>query len=255
MGNKRLIGNVFTTKSWGDLEIVDYNGNRSVHVKFIKTGYEVVTDLRSIRKGCVRDRLLPSVHGVGIVGAESIVDKDGRKLKEYNLWCSMLQRAYDHKRHLDFPTYVNCEVSENFKYFPYFKDWCRQQVGFNTFCSDGLPYTLDKDLLIKGNKIYSEDTCVFLPHKLNTALIKCDGSHGSNLIGVYHNKIKNVFSATVCINMKQKFLGQYKTEVEAFLVYKQAKENYIKDIAEQYKNQISVRAYNALMSYSVDMSD
>ena len=64
MENKQLIGEIFSTKSWGDLKIIEYNGNRKVRVKFVKTGYEVVTSLNSIKKGCVRDRLLPSVYGL-----------------------------------------------------------------------------------------------------------------------------------------------------------------------------------------------
>lgn len=255
MENKQLVGEVFTTKSWGDLKIIAYNGNRKVLVQFIQTGYEVETSLRDIRKGCVRDRLLPSVYGVGVLGTEPIVDEDGRKLKEYELWCSMLQRVYDSKKHIESPTYKNCSVSDNFKYFPYFKSWCNNQVGFNKFSSDGLPYTLDKDILVKGNKVYSEDTCCFVPHKINTLLTKCNSSRGGNLIGVYHNKTKNIFTASLCIDMKQKFLGNFKTEVEAFLAYKVAKEAYIKEITKSYENQISERVYNSLMSYSVDILD
>ena len=55
--------------------------------------------------------------------------------------------------------------------------------------------------------------------------------------------------------MKQKSLGIFKTEIEAFLAYKEAKESYIKDVTKTYKNQISEKAYYALMSYSVDISD
>lgn len=255
MENKQLVGEVFTTKSWGDLKIIDYNGNRKVRVKFVQTGYEVVASLHSIRKGSVRDRLLPSVYGVGIIGAEPIVDKDGRKLKEYELWCSMLQRVYDSKKHTELPTYTNCSVSENFKYFPYFKEWCNNQIGFNKFSADGLPYTLDKDILVKGNKVYSEDTCCFVPHKINTVLTKCDGRRGSNLIGVYYLKSKNIYTASIRIDMRQKSLGRFKTEVEAFLAYKEAKETYIKEVVNFYKDQISVKAYKTLMSYSVEMTD
>ena len=255
MENKQLIGEIFSTKSWGDLKIIEYNGNRKVRVKFVKTGYEVVTSLNSIKKGCVRDRLLPSVHGVGIIGAEPIVDKDGRKLKEYELWCSMLQRVYDPKKHRELPTYTNCSVSENFKYFPYFKMWCNQQIGFNKFSADGLPYTLDKDILVKGNKVYSEDTCCFVPHKINTVLIKCDGRRGSNLIGVYYLKSKNIYTASMSVDKRHKSLGRFKTEVEAFQAYRTAKETYIKEIVNFYKDQISVKAYNTLMSYSVEMTD
>ncbi len=255
MENKQLIGEIFPTKSWGDLKVIEYNGNRKVRVKFVKTGYEVVTSLNSIKKGCVRDRLLPSVYGVGIVGAEPIVDKYGRKLKEYEIWCSMLQRVYDPKKHIELPTYTNCSVSENFKYFSYFKEWCNNQIGFNKFSADGLPYTLDKDIIVKGNKVYSEGTCCFVPHKINTVLIKCDGRRGSNLIGVYYLKSKNIYTASISIDKRRKSLGRFKTEVEAFQAYKTAKETYIKEVVNFYKDQISLKVYNTLMSYSVEMSD
>lgn len=255
MENKQLVGEVFTTKSWGDLKIIAYNGNRKVRVKFIQTGYEVETSLRDIRKGCVRDRLLPSVYGVGVVGSEPIVDKDGKKLKEYELWCSMLLRVYDSKKLLEFPTYKDCSISDNFKSFPYFKDWCNNQVGFNNKDQAGNLFHLDKDLLLKGNKLYSEDTCVFLPSKINTLLPKCDRSRGDCYIGVSLNKSNGLYVANVNLSGKQKRLGCFNTELEAFLAYKQAKENYIKTIAEDWKNKIDTRAYEALMNYQVEITD
>ena len=255
MENKQLVGEVFTTKSWGDLKIIEYNGSRKVRVKFIQTGYEVETSLRDIRKGCVRDRLLPSVYGVGVVGSEPIVDKDGKKLKEYELWCSMFLRVYDSKKLLEFPTYKDCSISDNFKYFPYFKDWCNNQVGFNNKDQAGNIFHLDKDLLLKGNKLYSEDTCVFLPSKINTLLPKCDRARGDCYVGVSLNKSNGLYAANVNLNGKQKRLGYFNTELEAFLAYKEAKEDYIKTVAEDWKNKIDTRAYEALMNYQVEITD
>ena len=161
------------------------------------------------------------------------------------------------KKHTDFNTKrgENMIAVKSMNVRDHFKEWCNNQIGFNKFSADGLPYTLDKDILVKGNKVYSEDTCCFVPHKINTVLIKCDGRRGSNLIGVYYLKSKNIYTASISIDMRQKSLGRFKTEVEAFLAYKEAKETYIKEVVNFYKDQISVKAYNTLMSYSVEMTD
>ena len=49
--------------------------------------------------------------------------------------------------------------------------------------------------------------------------------------------------------------GFFDTELEAFNVYKTAKESYLKEQAEKYKSQIDPRAYNALMNYTVEIDD
>jgi hypothetical protein len=54
---------------------------------------------------------------------------------------------------------------------------------------------------------------------------------------------------------KEKYLGRFVTPEEAFQVYKQAKEAYIKEVAELYKDQIDIRVYEALMKYEVDIND
>ena len=50
-------------------------------------------------------------------------------------------------------------------------------------------------------------------------------------------------------------LGYFSKPDEAFNVYKQAKEDYIKEVAELYKDQIDIRVYEALMKYEVDIND
>lgn len=250
MENGKHVGEIYETKSWGNLVITKYINNREVHVKFISTGYVTQTAMKSIIKGSVRDRLLPSVHGVGIAGAESIVDEKGEKLKEYSLWCSMLQRCYDEKKHKELPSYTDCTVSENFKYFPYFKDWCNKQIGFNV---EG--FALDKDILVKGNKVYSEDTCCFVPYEINGIFPKCDRSRGEYLLGVYYNKRRGMFTSSLCVSGKQLHLGGFETELDAFLAYKTAKEARIRNKTLAYKESICPRVYDALMNYSVDIND
>ena len=110
--------------------------------------------------------------------------------------------------------------------------------------------------MIKGNKIYSEDTCVFIPKDINLLLTKCTATRGEHLIGVSWCKRDKVFRATVSRNKgKQEHLGFFKTELEAFNAYKKAKEAFIKEQANKWKSQIDIRAYNALMNYEVNIDD
>ena len=106
----------------------------------------------------MKDKKNSSIFGEGFNGGASTSHNDGTMLKEYQLWYHILERSYCHKYHARKPTYLDCTVSENFKNFAFFKNWCHRQKGFNI-----KGFSLDKDLLVKGNKVYSEGTCLFLP--------------------------------------------------------------------------------------------
>ena len=176
---------------------------------------------------------------------------DGKRMTPmYTLWSNMLSRCYGSKTQARQPTYRGCEVSENFKSFKFFTMWCQEQIGFG---KEG--YALDKDLLVKGNKVYSEDTCVFLPKEINNALLKRDDDRGKCLIGVDFLNKQNKFRSRLNVNGISKHLGYFKTEIEAFNAYKIAKENYLKELAEKWKDKIDTRAYNALMNYQVEITD
>ena len=87
-------------------------------------------------------------------------------------------------------------------------------------------------------------------------MIKCDASRGEHLIGVCWNKKDNAFVAHVGKSKgKREYLGFFKTEIEAFNAYKVAKEAFVKEQANEWKDQIDVRAYNALMNYEVEIDD
>ena len=253
---KDCVGKVCKSKLSGDFKVLKYNDNRNVEIRFLKTGYETTVELGDIKKGNVKDPYSPSVCGVGILGTEYPVRVNGVRTKEYVLWKNMLERcysdsAYQKKR----PTYKDCEVSENFKSYEYFYEWCQNQFGFSND-GNGNPFHLDKDLLVKGNKIYSESTCVFIPREINQILVKSTASRGEYLIGVCWSKTANAFKAMVRINKgKQEFLGYFKTELEAFNAYKQAKEYFVKEQANKWKSQIDPRAYEALMNYEVNIDD
>ena len=248
---KDCVGKVCKSKSSGDFKILKYNDSKNVEIQFVNTGFETIVQLGDIKNGYVKDPYSPSVYGVGIVGTRYPASEGGVLTKEYDLWVHMLGRCYSDTYKKKQPTYEGCEVSDNFKSYEYFYEWCNKQVGFNN-----KDWHLDKDLLVKGNKVYSESTCVFLPQEINKILTKSTATRGEHLIGVYWHKRGKAFAAKVNKNKgNQEHLGLFKTEIEAFNAYKRAKEAFIKEQAEKWKGQIDDRAYNALMNYTVNITD
>ena len=248
---KDCAGKVCKSLNSGDFKVLKYNDSKNVEIQFLNTGFEMVTQLGNIRSGEIRDRYSPSVYGIGIIGAKYPVTINNVLTKEYVLWVHMLQRCYSDSFKKKRPTYEGCEVSDNFKSYEYFYEWCQNQIGFGI-----QSFELDKDLLVKGNKVYSEDTSIFIPAEINSLLTKRTASRGGHLIGVYWNKREKAFVAQVGKSKgKRENLGYFKTEIEAFNSYKTAKESFIKEQAEKWKSQIDVRAYNALMNYEVGIDD
>lgn len=117
------------------------------------------------------------------------------------------------------PTYIGCHTSTMFGKFQTFTDWHVQQIGY-----EEQRYQLDKDLLVNGNKLYSEDTCVLVPSQLNSFLIACDSARGLWPKGVCFHKATSKFYAQISIGGKRKYLGLHSTPEAAEVVYNAAKQ-------------------------------
>ena len=248
---KDCVGKVCKSLNSGDFKILKYNDTANVEIQFLNTGFKMVARFTNIKSGSIKDPYLPSVYGVGILGTKYQAKLNCRNTKEYDLWHSMLERCYSDTYKKKYPTYEDCKCSDNFKSYEYFYEWCHNQIGFGV--SD---FELDKDLLVKGNKIYSENICVFIHSEINSLLTKRESSRGEHLIGVHWSNTNKAFVAQVNKNKgKREHLGYFNTELEAFNTYKKAKESFVKEQANKWKGKIDERAYNALMSYEVMIDD
>lgn len=240
-------GKVLQSNQDGEFEILDRVDEKNVLIKFVLTGNRCTVRLSNALSGKVKDRMRPSVYGVGIVGEQ--ISVNGERCKQRDIWVRMLDRCYSKKNGSNQRTYVGCTVSENFKYFPYFKEWCYNQIGFD---QDG--FALDKDILFKGNKVYSEDTCCFVPQAVNNLLtnkkLGCKGLPS----GVSKAK-SGRFIAAFRKDGVTRNLGRFDTVEEAFHAYKTAKESHIKGVANKWRDKIDPRVYEALLNYEVEITD
>ena len=138
---------------------------------------------------------------------------------------------------------------------PHHKKWCNKQIGFRSRDEKGKVFHLDKDILIKGNKIYSEDTCCFVPAEINSLFIKCDRSRGEYPLGVNYHKATRKFVAQISYRKTKTHLGLYDTVEDAFKAYKKSKEKLIKSLADKYMDVLDPRVYRAMVEYEVEIGD
>lgn len=257
MKSKGRLGERRVMKCGEECEIVEYSGALDIVVKFLKTEELIRSRYKDFEKGEIKSHFTPTVCGAGIVGLEKTRDKNGKKLKSYQTWHHMLQRCYDEKIHLKESTYIDCTVCKEWLYYPNFKKWYEE----NYYEIYNEKMALDKDALNKGNKVYSPETCVFVPQRINSLFIKCNAKRGDLPIGVSYKKRDKKYQADCKIfdvkanKYKKKYLGYYNTSEEAFNVYKKTKEENIKQIADYYKDRIPEKLYKAMHRYKVEIND
>ena len=164
----------------------------------------------------------------------------------------MIERCYSDDIHNKRPTYKECTICNEWLYYSSFKKWYNE----NYYEIENEKICLDKDILYKGNKIYSPETCVFVPNDINTLFTKHDSKRGDYPIGVTYLNKNNKYRARCKYGKGESiYLGSFDTPEEAFYEYKEFKEKVIKNIAEKYKNKIPKKLYDAMYRYEVEITD
>jgi len=154
------VGRHYPTNHSGELLVTKYVNAFTVTVLF-PTGFSKITRSDHILSGKVRDPYAPSLYGVGFIGVgKYLASKAKICTPAYERWSAMLQRCYSPLLHEKFPTYTDCTVAKEWHNFQIFAEWYYANV---------LPeYELDKDILVDGNKVYSQSTCLFVSTQKNT---------------------------------------------------------------------------------------
>ena len=244
-------GEVGYNKYGSKMVIIEYNKSDDIIVEFEK-GNRVHTRYCHFKKGSVANVYDRTVYGVGYYGEGKYVAKINEKhTPQYKAWNDMMIRAYSNKLKNKFETYKEVKACEEWHNFQNFAKWYDE----NIYHVKSERMHLDKDILVKGNKIYSPDTCIFVPQRINSLFIKCNKERRRYPIGVSYYKRSNKYAVDLNKDGKSVRLGYYATPEEGFYVYKKAKEDYIKQVADEYKPYIPKILYDALYKYKVDISD
>lgn len=238
MGNNSqtiFIGDKFTNKIGLTVEVIEYINSSNIIIKFIKTGYIAKSYYHGLRNGYFKDNLHPSLCGVGYFGK----GEHSGSCKKHKCWTNMMLRCYYKTNKID----NDSSVCESWHDYQVFAKWYEENYVKS--------FQLDKDLKIYKNKIYSPDTCVFVPNKINS-LFPVKISHNKNLAhGVkmrrtrFASQISDKTFSTELEAMKEYWNDKYKSVQDVIIDYPQFKV-LINDYFEHFMNDnIKQELYNA----------
>lgn len=235
-------GKIFSTNGGTKCEIVHYESCKKVKVRFLDDfKYETTVPLADLRKGYVKNPFAPAVCGVGYLGVgEYSPSIDGKKTLAYVQWHGVVRRSYDLEYKNKQNSYKNTNMCEEWHCYNTYAEWFYQQKGWDK------GFHLDKDILGNGNHTYSPETCCLVPAEINSLVSSGSVRKGLYAAGVTYSKKDRTFYAAIQEDRVYNHLGSFKTEHEAFLAYKKAKERRVKEVALLWKNEVDIKVFDAL---------
>ncbi len=190
----------------------------------------------------------PTVYGVGYWGMSDVDVHHWTYIK----WTNMLMRCYSEAFHKKQPNYIGCTVCDEWFNYSNYKKWCEE----NYYTVEDEVIEVDKDILHKGNTVYSPNNCVFAPKSINSLFINAKASRGNLPIGIDRAKNGSFRVRVRKLGKKgQSVIGYYDNIIDAFEVYKENKEQLIQDTANKYKDKIPKKLYDAMMNWVVEYDD
>lgn len=227
---------------------------RIVKNHFNKTGddsedfiLKVMNDIRFKADDWSKKSLEPTMCGVGYHGSSEV----DVKATSYLRWHDMINRCYNDKFHIKQPQYKDCTVCEEWLNYNNFKKWYDEHF----YQIENEQMDLDKDILYKGNKIYSPETCAIVPHGINTLFLNARNKRGKYPLGVHFDKSKNKYRGALSVEGNKIHLSKWNTIEEAFAEYKKQKEALILVTADKYKGKIPSKVYEAMVNWEIEITD
>lgn len=240
------IGQIFENKKGQKAKIIEYNKAIDMTIMFEDGTIRYKVQYENIKRGSFNNRNSKSYYGVGFLGYGEYILEDCPEAK--GRWVKMLKRCcVDTKKHINYKDVTVCEEWHNFQNYAgwFYQNW--KEYMDKT-------WHLDKDILNKGNKIYSPEVCCFVPQEINMLFTTRKKSRGLYPVGV-RSQSENRYTAYIRKYRKIINLGTYSTIEEAFEAYKVEKEKYIKEVADKWKDLIDPRVYEAMYNYEVEIDD
>ena len=210
------VGDTFPENKWGLFTITEYISAKKIIIKFFITNSIKITTAQAINNGSIKDVYFPIIYGKGYIGKGTYSKAKYNKI--YHIWVMMLARCYDLKTQIKTPSYTGCHVCIEWHNFQNYAKWYTENSVNN--------WEVDKDLLIKGNKIYSSNTCIFVPRKLNLLFKNKTQIYLPGVEKLPHGK----YRSAIGIKGKKTQLGIYLSEKEAHLAYCQCKADIVENI-------------------------
>ena len=229
VSKKFLVGSTWEGK-YGNFSILEYVGKSNtlsitrakIKVKFEATGFVKWTDTKGVTGGTVKDPFFPNVMGIGYKGLADSSDSNGKVKSSYHRWYDMLDRCYTKEGLAYNPTYIDCYVCEEWLCYANYEKWF--DFNYKEDCE------VDKDFKVVGNKVYSPETCVFIPQRINCLIGKKKVKGKTLPTGVSYHTRDKVYNSKCWDGTRLVHLGDFYCPDEAREAYIDYKTNLIRSI-------------------------
>lgn len=195
-------------------------------------------------RGNIRNPYDRIVKNIGYMGVGKYTSDGSQYIRRvFGIWTEIIARCYKEDIREKYPSYENCIMCDEWHNYQKFREWYDSnfyQVGTERM-------HIDKDILFKHNRVYSPETCMIVPQRINMLFMK----HRPNKydlpsgIGIAAN---GRFSASY----NGKSLGIFDTVEQAAIQHDKVKKETIIQIANEYKDVIPDKLYQALINWIPD---
>lgn len=213
MYDKIKVGEVYPSNRGGDFTVVEVYSSQKIKIKFNdKYGQEKITSPEKIFIGGISNSYAKTCFGVGFIG-EGIFNSSikNEHIGIYRIWSGMMSRGYSENWKGLKPTYADVVVCEEWHNLQVFGEWILNHPFY------GLGYHLDKDLLFKGNRLYSPNTCTLIPDEINIIFKSYNVKNRKVDLPrcVDYEESSGMFRVNGSLDGKAVYVGRYKTVCEA----------------------------------------
>lgn len=263
---QQRVGQFFTNHNGGGVELIEYKKWDEIYSmmvahqcngdinKFLKKGA-----WKEFKDETIKSPFDRSIYNRAFIGVGKYNINDHRMY--YNYFIRMMGRGYDPDvKAQNNGCYEDVTVNERWYNFQTFCEWCDE----NYYQINGESMQIDKDILIKWNKVYRPEACMFVTPHINSLFTRGNSRRGLYPIGTHRDTDQpHLFVASISIGgSRRQTLGRRSTPEEAFYLYKEAKEKEIKRVADDYwfnKGGQFIpqfkKVYDAMYAYRVEIDD
>ena len=224
------------------MKIIAYRCADDIDIEFLDEFHYIKEHqtYSNFKNGGVRNPYDRTAFGVGYTGVGDYLLTDEKPTIAYKTWYQIMNRCYNPKQAEKRPAYVGVvTVCPEWHDFQNFAKWYTE----NYYEVEGRLH-IDKDILVEGNKEYHPDKCLLVPQRINLIFTSKPNKYGLPT-GVALTANGKRYRA----KYNGKELGTFDTVEEAESAHTEAKRKHIREVAEEYKNKIPTKVYDALMNW------
>ena len=237
MAQNPVVGSIRFTKYGTPCKAIKKVGDKNLLVEFQdEHKYRYVVRYDNFLKQRIRNPYDKSVQNIGYLGECKNINS-----KCYSIWFEMIRRCYIKNQRNK--AYDDVWVCDEWLCYANFEKWYEE----NYYEIDNEPVCIDKDILVKNNKFYSPQTCIFVPKSINIFFVGTNNKRSDLPLGVSKMTKSNTYFCSVD---GRNYYG-FKTKQEAHIKYLQEKDNDFHIKLQNYKDKIPTNIYILLNSINL----